>query len=108
MALGGYHVVDFKGTTATSSGVTIAGIYDLFEEAMGSGKPIVVQNLGATDITLASAIVINPYISGDDIAFVVKEVPSSSTVGEVTTVSVAFTVIVVTSANKVKFVTYTK
>ena len=83
---GGYVLVNAIGVDLNVASATIAGIYEKFDRAIGTGKLIIVQNVVNDDAALSPAAVVATVSSGV-IGFTIEGATVAITAEDAVTIS---------------------
>ena len=83
---GGYVLVNAVGVDLNEASATVAGIYNKFVNAIGTGKLIIVQNIVNDDVSLSPAAIVVTVESGV-VSFAIGGATVSITAKDAVTIS---------------------
>lgn len=83
---GGYVLVNAIGVDLNKASATVAGIYNKFVNAIGTGKLIIVQNIVNDDVSLSPAAIVATVASGV-VSFTVEGATVAITAEDAVTIS---------------------
>ena len=83
---GGYVLVNAVGVDLNEASATVAGIYNKFVNAIGTGKLIIVQNIVNDDVSLSPAAIVATFESGV-VSFAIGGATVSITAKDAVTIS---------------------
>lgn len=83
---GGYVLVNAVGVDLNEASATVAGIYNKFVNAIGTGKLIIVQNIVNDDVSLSPAAIVATVESGV-VSFAIGGATVSITAEDAVTIS---------------------